>query len=74
MIDRWTYDRQKATTAAMMDALGRWEVAHGEKEVGRRLLLLARDCGLEPTESLMGPASDNVLRLSPWTPIRVKGS
>ncbi len=70
MFDTWSYERHQRTTAAMMDALGRWEVARGQKELGRRLLLLARDIGLEPTESLMGPDSDKLLALSPPTPIR----
>ena len=73
MFDTWSYERHQRTTAAMMDALGRWEVARGQTELGRRLLLLARDIGLEPTESLMSPRSDNVLRLSPPNPHRVKG-
>jgi hypothetical protein len=56
MFDTWSYERHQRTTAAMMDALGRWEVARGQKELGRRLLVLARDVGLEPTESLMSRA------------------
>jgi hypothetical protein len=59
MFDTWSYERHQRTTAAMMDALGRWEVARGQKELGRRLLVLARDVGLEPTESLMSPAEQS---------------
>ncbi len=70
MLDPWTYERQKALTAAMMDALGRWEVARGEREIGRRLLLLARDLGLDPTESLMSRPETIEESDSHPTPIR----
>jgi hypothetical protein len=70
VLDPWTYERQKALTAAMMDALGRWEVARGEREIGRRLLLLSRDLGLDPTESLMSPSVESEKSASHPTPIR----
>ncbi len=73
MFDTWTYERHQRTTAAMMDALGRWEVQRGQKDLGRRLLLLARDVGLDPTESLMSPAERDAERDSHTSPIRSIG-
>jgi hypothetical protein len=70
MFDTWSYERHQRTTAAMMDALGRWEVARGQKELGRRLLVLARDVGLEPTESLMSRPETIEESDSHPTPIR----
>ncbi len=70
MFDTWSYERHQRTTAAMMDALGRWEVARGQKELGRRLLVLARDVGLDPTESLMNPSVESEKSASHPTPIR----